>query len=95
VYHAIEHLCNELEGVATPVASAILAIVYYPMVPVLDRNAYYALYGTYDFDRYNAQVYVDYYELVSRLAEQEDLTPKAMDEKLMEMGKKEQRYARA
>lgn len=72
-----------------------LAIVYYPKFPVLDRYAYYALHGTYEFDRYDAQVYVDYFMLVSRLAEQEHLTPKAMDEKLMEMGKKEQRYAEA
>jgi hypothetical protein len=91
VRQAIEHLCK-LEGVAIPVASAILAVVFYPNFPVLDKNAYYALHGT-EFDRYDPQVYVDYFVLVSRFAKQEGISRKEMDEKLMEMGKRKQRYA--
>ena len=87
IYRAMREL-GQLEGMKSSLKmrSAVLAVACYPDFPVIDKWAYSALHGT-DVSGNDPQIYVDYCKLVRRLAEQKGVTPKKMDEILMEMGK--------
>lgn len=91
VYRAMEEL-GQLEGMRTSLKmrSAVLAVACYPDFPVIDRWAYSALHGA-DVPGNDPQIYVDYCNTVRKLAEQKGVTPKEMDEILMQMGIKGER----